>query len=380
MLANENPSDITAPANLDTSMSAEEELEAVRKQASLDREEIDARIEPTLDLSDIDSLLNNAFASEGKNELEGEKDDEEMSEEDILAAALFDDELELGDGLDQKSDIHQSDPIDQPQESLMDQLGESFGDGLSPSLNPAQGSEDALKAGPSNNNDGINAAFAAAQRQQGADTMESIARAQAPGIAGDQQAQRMEVGLIQGMSMLGGAGLAGLSNMIRAGGNSLNNSINTRKYAKLSGEVDAQIQNMDGILSKFGANGFMAGIKGLKGDHKAEFVKEFMANPVNKQMFDDLLQSIGTLATKANQAAGAGVSAGLSGDQVEGEIANKMKNVSDKHREMLDSLHDHNGNSLSERIDKLIDQVTDFLKSMFSKVAETFGYNQSPRM
>lgn len=377
MLGNEIESDTKLTASLDTSISAEEELQAVRAQAALDRADNDLRIEPSLDLSDMDALLSSAFASQGKTD--SEVSSEEMTDDALLDAALFDEELDLGTDLEPKADAETEkaslNPADASQDSLMDQLGESFGE--APSQNPAG---DSLSQSPTNNADDINAAFAAAQRQQGSDTSEGIARAQAPGMLGDQQAQRQEVGLIQGMSMLGGAGLASLAQMFRAGGNSINTSINTRKYTKLTGEMDSHIQNMDGILSRLDANGFKAGIKGLKGDHKTEFVKEFMANPANRQMFDDLLQSIGTLSTKTNQAALAGVAAGLSGDHLEGEIANKLKGVSDKHKEMLDSLHDHNGNTLSQRLDKLIDQVADFLKSMFSKVAETFGYNSSPRM
>jgi gas vesicle protein len=82
------------------------------------------------------------------------------------------------------------------------------------------------------------------------------------------------------------------------------------------------------------------------------------------------------LSTKASQAAIAGAAAGLSGDQLDVEISRKIKNVSEKHKEMLDSLHDHNGTKLSDRLSELVEGIADFLKSVFTKVAEAFGYNQ----
>jgi hypothetical protein len=168
--------------------------------------------------------------------------------------------------------------------------------------------------------------------------------------------------------------------MLRASGSQLNNSINTRKYAKLSGEVDGLTKNMDSILDTFAGRGLMSGIKGLKGAHKDEFVKEFMATPANKPLFDDLLQTVGTLSTKASQAAATGAAAGLSGDQIDSEVSRKIKGVSDKHHEMLDAMQDHNGTKLSDRLNNIVDVVTNFLKSMFNKIAEALGVSQRPGM
>jgi hypothetical protein len=93
-------------------------------------------------------------------------------------------------------------------------------------------------------------------------------------------------------------------------------------------------------------------------------------------MLDDLVQSVGTLSTKASQATIAGAAAGLSGDQLDVEISRKIKNVSEKHKEMLDSLQDHNGMKLSDRLSEMVETIADFLKSVFTKVADAFGYNQ----
>lgn len=371
MLAHDDEPGVETTGSFDPALSADEELDIVREQAALAREDNDTRIEPTLDIGDIESLLNNSFAAasvEDVQPVEGLN----ASEDELLNAALFDDEVTPENGPAPEGDAPAASAAEAPQESLMETFGESFAQ--SGAASPGAG--DPLAPGGLNFNEGVNATLEAAQRHQAADTMESIARANAPGAAGDLQSQRHEVGIIQGMSMLGGAGLVGLTKMLRAGGAQINNTISSRKYGKLSGEVDSLTQNMDGILSKFGASGFSAGLKGLKGENKAEFVKEFMANPANKQMFDDLVQSVGTLSTKASQAAVAGAAAGLSGDQLDVEISRKIKNVSEKHKEMLDSLHDHNGTKLSDRLSELVDGIADFLKSVFTKVAEAFGYNQ----
>lgn len=375
MLAHDNEPGVKTSGSFDPALSADEELDVVREQVARAREESDTRIEPTLDLGDIDSLLSNAFAAASEEDVQP-VEGLNASEDELLDAALFDDEVTPDNGPAPEAEASSASAVEAPQESLMETLGESFANSSTASPGAAAGAGDPLTPGGLNFNEGVNASLEAAQRQQAADTMESIARANAPGAAGDLQSQRHEVGIIQGMSMLGGAGLVGLTKMLRAGGAQINNTISSRKYGKLSGEVDSLTQNMDGILSKFGASGFSAGLKGLKGENKAEFVKEFMANPANKQMFDDLVQSVGTLSTKASQAAIAGAAAGLSGDQLDVEISRKIKNVSEKHKEMLDSLHDHNGTKLSERLSELVDGIADFLKSVFTKVADAFGYNQ----
>ena len=376
MLAHDNEPGVKPAGSFDAALSADEELDIVREQAALAREDNNPRIEPTLDLGDIDSLLSNAFAAASDEEVHPVEGLAAMTEDELLDAALFDDEATPGKGPEPEAEATSASTADATQGSLMEEMGESFDDAKKSAPGSAPSSGEPLSPTGLNFNEGVNASFDAAQRQQAADTMESIARANAPGAAGDLQSQRHEVGIIQGMSMLGGAGLVGLTKMLRAGGAQINNTISSRKYGKLSGEVDSITQNMDGILSKFGASGLAAGLKGLKGEHKAEFVKEFMANPANKQMFDDLVQSVGTLSTKASQAAVAGAAAGLSGDQLDVEISRKIKNVSEKHKDMLDSLHDHNGNKLSDRLSELVDSIADFLKSVFTKVAEAFGYNQ----
>ena len=383
MLAHDKESVVKTIDSFDPSISADEELDVVREQVARAREDNDPRIEPTLDISEIDSLLGNAFSAELEKDAEADLAQgltADMSDDALLDAVLFDDEPVAGTESSPEVSASTIESSDLTQPSLLEAQGESSGDDLSAAPGAGSGATDPLAQGAAHGPDAINAAFAAAQRQQGADTMEHIAHAQAAGPAGNQQAQRVEVGIIQGMSMLGGAGLAGLTQMLRAGGSSLNNSINTRKYGKLSGEVDALTKNMDGILDKFAANGFMAGINGLSGNNKAEFVKEFMATPANKQMFDDLLHSVGTLSTKAGQAAATGAAAGLSGDQLDIEISRKIKNVSDKHQEMLDSLHDHNGTKLGDRLSDLVDQVASFLKSVYNKVTETFGFSQRQGM
>ena len=371
MLANDNEPGVKITGSFDTALSADEELDVVREQVARAREDTDTRIEPTLDLDEIDSLLSNAFAAASEEDVQA-VEGLNTSDDELLDAALFDDESTPDNVPAPETETSSASATEAPQESLMETLGES----LATSSTASPGADGQMPPVGLNFNEGVNASLDAAQRQQAADTMESIARANAPGAAGDLQSQRHEVGIIQGMSMLGGAGLVGLTKMLRAGGAQINNTISSRKYGKLSGEVDSLTQNMDGILSKFGASGFSAGLKGLKGENKAEFVKEFMANPANKQMLDDLVQAVGTLSTKASQAAIAGAAAGLSGDQLDVEISRKIKNVSEKHKEMLDSLHDHNGTKLSERLSELMDGIADFLKSVFTKVAEAFGYNQ----
>ena len=371
MLANDNEPGVKITGSFDTALSADEELDVVREQVARAREDTDTRIEPTLDLDEIDSLLSNAFAAASEEDVQA-VEGLNTSEDELLDAALFDDESTPDNVPAPETEASSASATEAPQESLTDTLRES----LANSSTASPGADGQMPPEGLNFNEGVNASLDAAQRQQAADTMESIARANAPGAAGDLQSQRHEVGIIQGMSMLGGAGLVGLTKMLRAGGAQINNTISSRKYGKLSGEVDSLTQNMDGILSKFGANGFSAGLKGLKGENKAEFVKEFMANPANKQMLDDLVQAVGTLSTKASQAAIAGAASGLSGDQLDVEISRKIKNVSEKHKEMLDSLHDHNGTKLSERLSELMDGIADFLKSVFTKVAEAFGYNQ----
>lgn len=377
MLAHDNEAGIKTTGGFDPALSADEELDIVREKAAQAREDDDLRIEPTLDLGDIDSLLSKSFAAASDEEVQPvEGLSATLTEDELLEAALFDDEMSPDNAPTLEGATASASTAEAPQASLMEELGDSFDDATKAAPGPAPSIGDPLSPTGLNFNESVNASLDAAQRQQAADTMESIARANAPGAGGDLQSQRHEVGIIQGMSMLGGAGLVGLTKMLRAGGTQINNTISTRKYGKLSGEVESLTQNMDGILNKFGSSGFTAGLKGLKGEHKAEFVKEFMANPANKQMFDDLVHSVGTLSTKASQAAVAGAAAGLSGDQLDVEISRKIKNVSEKHKEMLDSLHDHNGTKLSDRLSELVDGIADFLKSVFTKVAEAFGYNQ----
>lgn len=372
---------------MNTQLSSDEELDAVREMESLAREDNDPRIEPTLDLNDVESLLDRAFENASDESADQSGMDSALSDDDLLESASFDDD-DLSQGPEAATDStvdteEQARSQPNQQGSLMEQLGETFDDAMKGATEGHGAAGDVPGMNLNSKDASINAALDAAKTQLGNDTDESIKRAMAQGGQvgpQGQQVQRQQFGIIQGMSLLGGAGLAALGNMVRAGSTGISNGVASHRYQRLSGEIDTLTNNMDSILNKFDNAGFASGIKGLKEEHKAEFVKEFMSKPENKAQLDSLVQSVGNLSTKAEQALVAGAAAGLSADQLDVEVSRKIKNLNDQHKQILDSLQDHNGKKLSDRLDSMINRIGDMLQQLFRAVADTLGFNQRPGM
>jgi hypothetical protein len=373
---------------LSTQLSADEELDAVREMESLAREDADPRIEPILDLNDVESLFDRAFENATDESSDQTEMDSALSDDDLLDSASFGDD-DLSDDVLTKADaadelVDESKPGPDSNASLMEHLGETFGDELKATSRGPAAAEDVSGMNLDSKDASVNAAIDAAKTQLGNDTDESVKRAMAVhgGQASPQvqQAQQAQFGIIQGMSLLGGAGLMALGNMVKAGSASITNGVASSKYHRLSGEIDTLTRNMDSILTKFDKAGFTSGLNGLKDEHKAEFVKEFVSRPENKLQMDSLVQSVGNLSTKAEKALVAGASAGLSADQLDVEVGRKIKNLSDQHKQILGSLHDHNGTKLSERLDSMINRIGDMLQQMFRAVADKLGFNQRPGM
>ncbi|NWD57205.1 hypothetical protein HX878_20975, partial [Pseudomonas veronii] len=162
------------------------------------------------------------------------------------------------------------------------------------------------------NDQKVKSAFSMAREMNGAELLDGIANVQSGGPNANYPESQIRVGLIQGLSMLGGAGLAGLAKMVQSGGSTINNRLRQRQYGKLSGEIDQITHNMDSLMVKMNANGLSAGLDGLKGAQRAEFMNEFLELPANKGMFNELITSLGSLATKSTEAAVVGAAAGLS--------------------------------------------------------------------
>lgn len=358
-------------------LSADEELDAVRELASKAREEVDHRVDPTLgDEIDLGSLLDKAFQS-ASEEQPLKNDANDFSDEDLLALAQFDDDVtqDVSAGTDQAV---VSGP-DQSGEAVTDESPTKLSEEVTKSeniLDPEVTEQEDLPNTESSPTASINNTASAAQEQINFDTFENIKRAQAFGMGGDAEATRREVGIIQGMSMLTGAGLAALTQMLRSGGATVSEKVNARKYQKLAGEVSTLTAGMDGILNKFTEDGLPAGLKGVKDEYRADFVKEFLARPGNKQLFDGLVQSIGSLSTAATKASRAGADAGLSTDQLDIEVTRKIQDVTDKHKELLNSLHDHSGKKLGDRLNDIVEKVTEMLKNLMQKVADAMGVSQ----
>jgi len=373
---------------MSTQLSADEELDAVREMESLAREDADPRIEPTLDLNDVESLFDQAFENATDESSDQTGMDSALSDDDLLDSASFGDDDLSGDvlpGTDSSDDlVDEAKPEPGPNASLMEHLGETFGDDLKGPSREPNAAQDAPGMSLNSKDASVNAAIDAAKTQLGNDTDESVKRAMAAqgGQASPQaqQAQQAQFGIIQGMSLLGGAGLMALGNMVKAGSASISNGVASSKYHRLSGEIDTLTGNMDSILNKFDKAGFTSGLNGLKDEHKAEFVKEFMSRPENKLQMDSLVQSVGNLSTKAEKALVAGAAAGLSADQLDVEVGRKIKNLNDKHKQILDSLQDHNGKKLSERLDSMINRIGDMLQQLFRAVADKLGFDQRPGM
>lgn len=373
---------------MNTQLSADEELDAVREMESLARVDADPRIEPTLDLNDVESLFDQAFAKATDESADQTGMDSALSDDDLLDAASFGDDDLSDDALpgadSSKELVDEAKPGPGPNASLMEQLGETFGDEFKGPPREPNAAADVPGVSLNSNDASVNAALDAAKTQLGNDTDESVKRAMAAqggqGSPQAQQAQQAQFGIIQGMSLLGGAGLMALGNMVKAGSASISNGVANSKYHRLSGEIDTLTRNMDGILNKFDSAGFTSGLKGLKDEHKAEFVKEFMSRPENKLQMDSLVQSVGNLSTKVEKALVAGATAGLSADQLDVEVGRKIKNLNDKHKQILDTLEDHNGKKLSERLDSMINRIGEMLQQLFRAVADKLGFNQRPGM
>ncbi|WP_219096310.1 hypothetical protein [Pseudomonas sp. UMAB-40] len=219
-----------------------------------------------------------------------------------------------------------------------------------------------------------------ARDKNGAELVDGLQAVQSAGPAGNYPDQQIRVGLIQGLSMLGGAGLAGLAKMIHSGGSTINNQLRQRQYGKLSTQIDQITQNMDSLMGKMNANGLAAGLDGLKGDQRSEFVKEFFENPTNKGMFNELLGSVGNLATKATEAAVVGAAAGLSPDQIDTEITRRITDVQQKHKSLLETMTDHNGVSLSDRLTNIAQQLAAAIDKLFQRASQALGLSPRPGM
>ncbi|WP_153785237.1 hypothetical protein [Pseudomonas sp. EMN2] len=193
-------------------------------------------------------------------------------------------------------------------------------------------------------------------------------------------AGRVEVGLLQGMSLLGGAGLAALAHLIRNGGAAANNAMQQHRYNKITSEVNGHTQQIEDVVGMLNGNGLSSGLHGLKGAHRDEFVQEFLEEPANRDLFNKLLSSVGALSTSTSKAAVVGSGAGLSPEQIESDIQNRISDVRDRHKEVLEALKDQSGKSVADRLNSVISQLADLIKSIFRRATQTLGIGPRPGM
>lgn len=191
---------------------------------------------------------------------------------------------------------------------------------------------------------------------------------------------RVEVGLLQGMSLLGGAGLAALAHLIRNGGAAANSAVQQHRYNKITTEVNGHTQEIEDVVGRLNGNGLSAGLHGLKGAHRDEFVQEFLEEPANRELFNKLLTSVGALSTTTSKAAVVGSGAGLSPEQIESDIQNRISDVRDRHKEVLEALKDQSGKSVADRLTGVINQLAELIKSIFRRATQALGMGPRPGM
>jgi len=375
------------------SFSADEELADVRARLAQARADGIAPSDHAIDDLDFSQLLDRAFSNARTDEgisavrgvddfnddfgdsLDHEDPDVEMSEsiidveptsESQAEGQQFDDAFATAEEslLSDHSNTQTSNGAPSSAEQGAGAAADVFGS--EPSLDPSKES--------------LNASIDMAQHKLGADVMDGVQTIQAPGVIGNGADQQVRVGLLQGLGLLGGAGLASLAKMVQAGGNTISTAHQQRQYTKLSGEVDTITENMDTLITRMNQNGLASGLSGLKGDHRDEFVQEFFTEPRNKVLLDDLVGSVGNLATKASKAAVVGAGAGLSADQVDDEINGRINSVRKKHKEMLDAIKDHHGVSLGDRLSNIASQIVEMIQEMFRSAAKAMGFGHRPGM
>jgi hypothetical protein len=192
--------------------------------------------------------------------------------------------------------------------------------------------------------------------------------------------QQVRVGMLQGLSMLGGAGLAGLTHMLHSGGSAINTKVQQRQYNKLAGEINEITSSMDQVISKLNLNGLARGMEDLRGNDRDMFLAEFMESQGNKSLVSELVSSVGALATKATNAAVVGAGAGLSPDEIDVQITKRISDIQEKHKQILDSLKDHNGTSLSDRLSNIAASISAVIDKLFQRAGQALGLGPRPGM
>ena len=200
------------------------------------------------------------------------------------------------------------------------------------------------------------------------------------GIPPGHDAGRVEVGLLQGMSLLGGAGLAALAHLVRNGGAAANSAVQQHRYNKITTEVNGHTQQIEDVVGRLNDNGLSAGLHGLKDAHRDQFVEEFLEKPANRELFNKLLSSVGALSTSTSKAAVVGSGAGLSPEQIESDIQNRISDVRDRHKEVLEALKDQSGKSVADRLNGVINQLAELIKSIFRRATQALGVGPRPGM
>lgn len=100
----------------------------------------------------------------------------------------------------------------------------------------------------------------------------------------------------------------------------------------------------------------------------------------NRELFKKLLTSVGALATSTSKAAVVGSGAGLSPEQIESDIQNRISDVRDRHKEVLEALKDQSGKSVADRLTGVINQLADLIKSIFRRATQALGMGPRPGM
>lgn len=358
-----------------------------------------------VELADISTLLGDAFERSAGTDHEAEidawakdfaGDDSDVGPDQVKwDAALA--EKPADAGADSKVDGEAS-PLSH--DEMMDQLSAAFGEGFDPAVDEQPLDEDVLdvateglEAGATSPSPGeplspgqahafdeatVNALIDAAKERLANDTQDAMVKVNGAGEQSTQQ--RTEVGILQGMNLLGGAGLASLATVIKAGGKKINSTMNGHRYATLSGEVGTLTNSMDTALNTFVTNGYLEGLQGLKGDNRADFAREFLAIPANKQALEETLEAMGKLSTKARAAVEAGHAADISGEQIDSDVIRKIEDVREKHKDLMDALTDHKGNKLSDRMSELLDHIMELIDKIFDRVKQTLGGGPRPSM
>ncbi|WP_218173172.1 hypothetical protein, partial [Pseudomonas veronii] len=67
-------------------------------------------------------------------------------------------------------------------------------------------------------------------------------------------------------------------------------------------------------------------------------------------------------------------------DQLDSEITRRISDVQQKHKSLLESMTDHNGVSLSDRLSNIAAQLASAIDKLFQRASQALGFGPRPGM